>query len=357
MKIGVDAGMLGITDERLQVGVWRVAKELLTQLGKIDQVNSYILYSFHPIPKQVMKLFGTSMVNCVLSPSLGWMQIRLPLELMMHPVDVFLGLSQALPRTHAKTIGFVYDLGFITNPELYPDSKGKLKRQTNDLANSADALVTISTSMKREIVNQYAYPESRIHIAYPSIAQAFTLTGVRYMHPRPYFLCVGSFKRGKNIPTLIRAFSRYLISVGKPVDLLLVGSSYWQDPEIVETILSEHVGDHVIIKGYIKDDELATLYRGAIAFVCPSFIEGFGIPFIEAMASGIPVIGSSIPTLVEVVGDAGIFVDPNNVDELSLAMEKITNGKTLREKLVKNGKKRVKSYSGSDMVKTVLSLL
>lgn len=357
MKIGVDAGMLGIKDERLKVGVWRVAKELLTQLGNIDKINTYILYSFHPIPMQVMKLFGNSMVNRVLSPSFGWMQVRLPIELYMHPVDVFIGLSQALPKTNAKTIGVVYDLGFVKHPDFYPDSALKLVRQTEYLTSHSDAIVTISESIKGEIVTFCDYPESRIHVASPSIGETFTETGHKYVHTRPYFLCVGSLKRGKNIPTLIRAFSRFLEITRKSIDLILVGSMYWQDTKIVETILSEKIGDHVIIKGYVKDGELASLYRGAVAFVCPSIIEGFGIPFVEAMASGIPVIGSSIPVLKEVVGDAGILVEPHDSDALAMAMEKVATGKTLRETLIKKGKVKAKQYSWQKMAKTVYDLL
>lgn len=357
MKIGVDAGMLGVTDERLHVGVWRVAKELLTQLGHMDKVNTYILYSFRPIPKVVMKLFGSLMVNSVLSPSVGWMQVRLPIELFLRPVDVFIGLSQALPRVSTKTIGFVYDVGFLAHPNLYPDSSEKLIHQSEHLARTAGAIVTISEAIKEEIEKVYEFPAGCIHVATPSVGEGFSLTGDIYAHPRPYFLCVGSFKRGKNIPTLIRAFSHFLKSTKMPTDLILVGSSYWQDPQIVRTIQEEKIEDHVIIKGYVKDAELAMLYRGAVAFVCPSLVEGFGIPFVEAMASGIPVIGSSIPVLKEIVGDAGLLVDPQDSDALAMAMEKVATGKTLRETLIKKGNAKAKQYSWQKMAKIVYDLL
>ena len=357
MKIGIDAGMLGITDERLEVGVWRVAKELLTQLGRQDKLNTYILYSFRPIPKEVMQSFGHSMTNRVLSPSIGWMQVRLPLELLLHPVDVFIGLSQALPMTTTKAIGVVYDLGFVKQPELYPDSSAKLVSQTEHLASTADTIVTISQAIKKEIADTYQYPAGRIHVAYPGVGEAFVSTGKTYVHSRPYFLCVGSFKRGKNIPTLIRAFAMYQRRAKTPIDLILVGSSYWQDPAIVDVIHQEKIGDNVIIKGYVKDQNLAPLYRGAVAFVCPSLVEGFGIPFVEAMASGIPVIGSSLPVLEEVVSDAGVLVDPQDADALAVAMEKVANGKTLSETLVKHGRARVKKYSWEHMAKTILDLL
>lgn len=357
MKIGVDAGMLGITDERLKVGVWRVAKELLTQLGKMDTVNSYILYSFHPIPKEVMKLFGNSMVNRVLKPSFGWMHVRLPIELLLRPVDVFIGLSQALPRTSAKTIGFVYDVGFLKHPDLYPDSSDKLIRQSEHLASTAGTIVTISEAIKQEVVKVYEFPANRIHVAHPGVSEEFISAGSKYVHPRPYFLSVGAFKRGKNIPTLIRAFAAYLRRTKNPTDLILVGSSYWQDPSIVEIIQSQGVSDHVIIKGYVSDTDLVPLYRGALAFVCPSLVEGFGIPFVEAMASGTPVIGSSIPALNEVVGDAGVLVDPNDPSEIAKAMEKVVSGKTLQESLIKKGKAKAKQYSWQKMAKIVYDLL
>src|SRR5438034_10973470 len=98
MKIGVDAGCLGIKDDRLKVGVYRVAVELLRQLGKIDKANRYYLYSFYPIDKKLMESFGPRMSNVLVVPSRGWMRIWLPFRILSQRPDVFLGLNQALPR-------------------------------------------------------------------------------------------------------------------------------------------------------------------------------------------------------------------------------------------------------------------
>src|SRR5512135_3099950 len=111
MKIGVDAGTLSITDERLKVGVYKVVCNLLRFLGKADKENTYLLYSFDPIDRGVMKQFGARMENRVLHPKRGWSTIRLPLELRMKPVDLFLGLAQTIPSTSKRNIGFVYDVG------------------------------------------------------------------------------------------------------------------------------------------------------------------------------------------------------------------------------------------------------
>src|SRR3989344_1942694 len=102
MKIGVDAGALSIRDERLKLGVYWVNVNLLRELGKIDRKNTYYLYSFTPIDPELMESFGSRMVNKMLQPKVGWFSLRLPLELKLHPVDVFLGLSQAVPQSGAR---------------------------------------------------------------------------------------------------------------------------------------------------------------------------------------------------------------------------------------------------------------
>src|SRR3972149_3375119 len=133
MKIGVDGGALSITDDRLKVGVYRVVYNLLRELGKINTENTYYIYSFIPIEREVMKQFGPRMINKVLRPQKGWFSLRLPLELSLNPVDLFLGTSQAVPSSTSHNIGFIYDLGFLYYPDAYPGSYEKLKKQTREL--------------------------------------------------------------------------------------------------------------------------------------------------------------------------------------------------------------------------------
>src|SRR5690348_10387687 len=144
MIIGVDAGALSIRDERLRVGVWRVTFNLLAQLSKLDPKNEYRLYTFLPIDKEVMQALGANIKNVVIRPAIGWSKIGLPLELKRHPVNIFLGLSQMIPKSSARNIGFIYDLGFIHYPQAYPGSLRKLKKQTEQVAERSDRIITIS---------------------------------------------------------------------------------------------------------------------------------------------------------------------------------------------------------------------
>lgn len=342
MIIAVDAGMLGIADDRLKVGVYTVCVNLLQQLGKIDTTNSYTLYSFDPIDRELMKSFGPRMVNKVLRPKFGWFSFRLPLELALHPSDIFLGLGQGIPISRSKSIGFIYDLGFIHHPELYPGSAEKMTNMTGDMIKRSSHIITISRAVKDDIVHTYHVDGNNISVAYPGVDPLFTPTGKAYVAKHPYFLYVGSLKLGKNIPTLIRAFAQFREKYD--YDLYIAGSDYWLDPAIDEAIGTFHVQENVKRLGYVSNADLATYYRGAVAFVSPSFVEGFCLPAVEAMASGCPVIVSDISVFQEVIGAAGMFVDPKDADMLTESMYAMED-KKIRTAFMNKGLAQSKKYT------------
>jgi glycosyltransferase involved in cell wall biosynthesis len=356
MKIGVDAGALGVTDERLKVGVYRVISNMLRVLGELDDTNQYYLYSFDPIDPSLMREFGPNMENRVLWPVKGWFRLRLPMELRLHPVDLFLATSQALPRTTTKTIGFVYDLGFLHHPSSYPGSCRKLVRQTKRLVQRADAIITISKSVKKDIEATYERTDS-VSIAYPGISNVFTKYSHFHPDSRPYFLFVGALKKGKNIPTLIRSFAQFLSTEKMPYDLIVVGGDYWRDKNITSACRALRLQGRITFAGYVTDEKLAHYYRGAVALVSPSLHEGFCLPAVEAMASGCPVIGSKAPAMPEIIGKAGLLVNPHSVSEIAGAMAKVAGSKKLRTSLVQKGIIRSQKFSWETFGKSVLRVI
>ena len=142
----------------------------------------------------------------------------------------------------------------------------------------------------------------------------------------------------------MNAFAELLRKSKKKFDLYLVGGDYWKDPAIDQSIELNNLTDRVRKFGHVADSELPALYRGAIAFVSPSLHEGFCIPAVEAMACGCPVIGSSQGAMKEIVGDAGLIVNPNNVDDLVSAMERMSDEK-VRKSFLRKGIIRAKKYS------------
>lgn len=345
MIIGVDAGALSVTDDRLKVGVYRVVFNLLKELGCLDKKNTYRLYSFLPIEEGILNDLGQSMTNVVL-PQKGWFKIWLPLELRRRPPDVFLGLSQALPSFAKRTIGFIYDLGFLHYPKAYPDSLIKLKKQTEDLVKCADHLIVISQAVADDVKKQYKVDSL---VSYPGVDARFKQTGEKYNSKNPYFLFVGALKRGKNVPTLLRAFVEFLKTSRKKYDLLLIGGDYWFDPAIVPT-------NRVKRLGFVPDADLPKYYRGAVALVVPSIWEGFCLPVVEAMACCCPVIASSAGALPEITRSAGILVDPLDTESLANAMRQISTNIALRKTLAGRGKLRAKQFSWSKMAKSITSL-
>lgn len=330
MIIGVDAGCLGVSDDRLRVGVYRVVYHILQELGAQDTTNIYRLFSFNPIDTSLLKSFGPRMTNVVLRPTALWFTARLPLELIRHPVDLFLGVSQAIPYGAKKSIGWIYDVGFLKVPDAYPDTRTRLARQTETLVQRATHIVTISHSVKDDICKTYAIDDSKIQVSYPGVDPEFGLHGKKFIGTHPYVLFVGSLKKSKNIPMAIRGFARFLSHQHILYDFLLIGSNYWLDPEILDTVRSLGLSKRIKFMGYKPDIDLPMYYRGAVTLLSPSLWEGFCLPAVEAMACGCPVIGSTAGSQPEIIGKGGICVDPNDEISISTALEKLCTPETRR---------------------------
>lgn len=356
MIVGVDAGALSVRDDRLKVGVYRVTLNLLKHLSLIDTTHEYRLYSFIPIDKETMKLFGSNMRNVIVRPAVGWSQIQLPLELRRHPVDVFLGLSQMVPSTNAKKIGLIHDVGFLSYPDLYEYTRRKLKNQTDALVRRSDIVIAVSKATKCDILSHYDIASNKISVCYEGIDERFVPGGEIYKSKNPYILFIGALKKQKNIPVLLQSFRIFLDISKKTYDLFLVGGDYWVDPEIKETIARLHLQKRVQIMGYVKDIDVPKYYRSALAFASPSLIEGFCLPAVEAMASGCPVICSSVGAFPEIVGKAGILTDPTDVDMLAKTFLRVSENRTLRLKMRKHGLKKSKQFTWQTFASNVYAL-
>jgi len=357
MKIGVDVGALSITDDRLKLGVYWINVNLLRELARIDTRNTYNLYSFSPVDSPILRELAPSMQNIVLKPQKGWFSLRLPLEMFIHPVDVFLGLSQGIPPSHSRNIGFIYDLGFLHNPHAYPGSKKKLEELTETVIQRSNTIVTISQIVKDDLVNRYYVDPNKIVVAYPGVDEIFTPVGKMFRSKTPYFLFVGALKPGKNVPTILKTFARFLEATKKNYYLHLVGSDYWKDSQIDDVIHQLKLENKVQRHGYIADQELAQLYRGATAFVSPSLYEGFCLPAVEAMACGCPVIGSTAGAFPEVVGENGILVSPTDTDALASAMTTLANDSKARKMYSERGIQQSKRYSWEKFAKQVYEII
>lgn len=357
MIIGVDCAVLGIKNSKDRGGIYSLSKVLLEQLGKIDKKNEYILYSFYPIDKKIMSLFGKSMKNVVVKPSKGWVDIWMPLKLDKDKPDIFIGLSQAIPRKipffyYPKTIALMYDLGFEKMPEMYSEFPKRLKRNSKYAAINSNILISTSKSSKRDMVSLYKINSSKIKVLYPNIENVFSNKGSKFKNSNPYFLFVGAFKKSKNLTNIIKAFLYFSEKSKTRYDLILAGG---EGEEIKILTDSKNLG--IKIMGFVDDTTLGALYRGATAFVSPSYYEGFGMTFLEAMKSGCPVIGSNKGSIPEVVSDAAILTSPNNYKKIADEMIRLSLNKKIQDNLSKAGIKRSKDFSSVVFARNILDVI
>ncbi len=345
MTIGVDAGALCVQDDRLKVGVYRVILRLFQGLSSLDEMNDYRLYSFAPISDNIMKTLSSNMASFVLKPQKGWFQVRLPLSLLIHPVDLFLGVSQAVPVGFQTNIGFIYDLGFLHYPSAYPHSYHHLAKRTKELIHRSDHIITISETTKQDICQMYHVQSEKITVAYPGVDERFSRDGKAFQGTLPYFLHVGSLKPGKNIPVVIRAFHEFLKRSNKRYLLLIIGGDYWMDKEIFQTIQQEGMEYYVRFLGYVPDNLLSHYYRGASAFVTASLTEGFCLPVMEAMACGCPVVATKSAVFPEIIPEQHMLVEPNDIHALAQAMTDIITNDSLRNVSIASGLAKASEFS------------
>ncbi len=214
-------------------------------------------------------------------------------------------------------------------------------------------VLTVSEYSKREIVDWAHISEEKVINVGNGIGPPFGLDGPRHAPGYDYLLYVGSRKPHKNLPRLLRAFA--ISGVRKDVRLVLVSGS--SDTALENEIARLGLSGVALCRTCTSDGELAALYRGALAFVFPSLYEGFGLPPLEAMACGTPVLGSEAAAIPEILADAGLLVDPFNVEEIAEAIRRLVRDSGLRESLRRKGPERAKKFTWVDSARRVFEVL
>jgi glycosyltransferase involved in cell wall biosynthesis len=285
----------------------------------------------------------------------GWMQGRVSWEMRKRTPNVLFvpaqGLPRLVPNDRAKrqaTVATVHDIGFLHRPDVYP-AKDRLRLQaiTNRTVKKATHLITVSEFSKRELMKQYQLPSERISVTplaantavyYPRAKKEVAEVLNKHRLGPHYFLWVGRLDKKKNLETLLHAFTQFKEhqGMGDPFELVLVGSPGFGFEGIKRVWESSSVARQIRHLGYLPEQEIAALMTRASAYVFPSWYEGFGIPNVEAMSCGAPLIISDIPAHREVVGDAAWYVSPNDPSAWARLFKKIVDdpkqGDLLREK-------------------------
>ena len=373
MRIGIDAGVLF----KERSGVGQYVNHLLNALGAVDSKNEYRLFydSFgQPIPclpRFPYPNFSCQRVLCAikfLKLASGLGRWRLPgLSQLFGSTDVFHWPNYLLiPGSSRKHVITIFDLTFFLFPSYHPPSRVRAYSAGIPCsASQADAVIVISQHTKRDVMKHLRIPEEKIHVIYGAASPRFHPISPHDGEPilskyslrlGEYVLYVGNIEPRKNIIRLLEAYCKVMKRWRYLFPLVLAGGQGWRNDGIYKRAEELALGRDVKFLGYVSDDDLPALMSGAALFVYPSLYEGFGMPPLEAMACGTPVITSNASSLPEVVGDAALLVDPHDVEGLAEAMHQVLRKSELREEMRKEGLARAKLFSWEETARETLNV-
>lgn len=361
MQIALNAQLIHTGDGYRSAGVSGYSLHLLRALGqlRLDGQLGHTLHAFVNAPGLVMPGVELRQSSLPLENPLArivWEQSALPLELSRHGDALVHGLVNVLPLTAATPgVVTVHDLSFVRTPKALPRAKrAYLDALCRRSVAKARHVIAVSGQTATDLMAYYQTPARKITMIHNGVGEEFTpeaplgASSTVDARPERYLLYVGTLEPRKNLPLLVSAFGHWR-SVTSPdnrdIRLVLVGGKGWGFEEIFEMVKGLGLEHAVEFPGFIPAADLPGWYRNAIAFIYPSKFEGFGLPVLEAMASGTPTIVSRTPSLLEVAGDAALTFPSDDAVALADAIELVVEQDALRSELGRLGIARAARFS------------
>ncbi len=271
-------------------------------------------------------------------------------------VDIIHGTNYSVfPYPQSRKVITIYDLAFLRYPQYLDSVAANYGKKVKKCLQWTDLIIAISESTKRDIIQYLDIPPEKIWVTplasryTPDYLSQLPLDAVKksinYDFNQPYILFVSTIEPRKNITTLITAFNYLKQKHGIPHNLLLIGKPGWRYEPIFESIKNSPYNQNIYHLDYLSDQAVAFCYSRADVFAYPSYYEGFGLPVLEAMTLGTPVVTSNVSSLPEVAGNAALTIDPNQPIQLAEAIYKVINDNLLRQELIEKGKHQAQQFS------------
>jgi glycosyltransferase involved in cell wall biosynthesis len=391
MHIGIDISRLGVS---ARTGTEHYTYELLAALAQLDRTSPYTLYCNRP-PAHLPPL-GPNMALRAIPASRLWTHYRLSREMLMRPPDLLFVPAHVLPLARPRrSVVTIHDLGYERFPQAHPRAQRLyLRLSTLWSARAATRVIAISGATRHDLVARYGVPPAKIDVVHHGLSPRFrpepsperqAAAQARYGIRPPYFLYIGTVQPRKNLVRLIEAFvstreirdwglaaSASVSTISEPfrqsrtsdlqspvsdLQLVIAGKRGWLSEPIERRAAELGGADSVHFTGYVEDDDVPALLSGALAFVFPSLYEGFGLPVLEAMACGAPVIAANTSSLPEVAGDAALLVDPIDTVAIARAMRDLTASPALRDELRGKGFARAAQFTWERCARETLEVL
>ncbi len=360
MRIAIDARKLR------DYGIGTYVRNLLRHLARIDRTTEYVLLCQPGDTELPAQLGGNFRVVPERAGAYSVReQVTVPLDLWRERVDLFHAPHYVLPPlVPCKAVVTIHDCIHLRFPQYLPNRLAYAYARASlwSAAHRASRVLTVSEASRRDILRYFHVPESKVEVIYnatderlgePPGTDEMQQVQERYQLYNPFALYAGNIKPHKNLERLIEAF--HLLRKGglERVRLLIIGDEISRYAALRRAVHVHKLHQYVRFLGFVPDKTLACLYRLAAVFVFPSLYEGFGLPPLEAMASGTPVITSKVSSLPEVVGDAALLIDPYDPGAIADAMRRVLTEPALAEDLRRRGLERVGHFSWERSVRRV----
>ena len=381
MRIGIDCRTILHPEKGEGAGIGHYTYQLVRHLLKIDKKNTYFLFFDRSVQKRRIDKFKQKNVFIRFFPFSQYKQLMpaglthllVDATLDGEKLDVFHSPTLSLPRSYqGLSVVTVHDLAFYKFPELTPPQKSHaLKTIIPNVLKEAKKVIAVSKSTAKDLQEIFNLDTKKIEVIYHGVDQRFfkkrTLSEIKkirqkYKVNKKYLFFLGTLEAKKNVIRIIEAYERFRDGLARALpglekkikidqnvfskyQLVLAGARGFDFKKIKKKISnSEHKKD-IILPGYVEADDLGLLFSGASLFLFPSLYEGFGLPILEAMAKGIPIISSNISSISETTQGTAILVDPYNVAQIAQAIYTLLGDKTLQKRLTTKGQRRVKSFT------------
>jgi len=378
MNIGID--VTSVVNQK--AGIARYAKNLVLNLLKIDRENHYLLYSFFGndqrklapllnIPVAVKDADCDFRLYDYQPQSLKTLLFLLRLihktaDSFIKEADIFHSPDFMWPASAKKpSVITIQDLVFLKFPQFFTwKNRTNMKSLARLSAKNAKAIICTSDSSKNDVIDLLRIKEEKIFVVHlgvdeifkPAAAQKIEEAKERFQLPENYVLALGTIEPRKNLKRLLQAFLELKKDKSFEHKLVIAGEKGWRYKDFFEELNNPDIAEEVMLTGHIDDNDLPAVYSGASVFVYPSLYEGFGLPPLEAMACGTPVVCSDTSSLPEVAGEAALLVNPLETRAIAEAIKKILDDDTLAKDLSQKGIQQAKKFTWKQTAQKTLDV-
>ncbi|MDO9464749.1 MAG: glycosyltransferase family 1 protein [bacterium] len=378
MRIGIDGRCL--VGE--QAGIGKYAHNLIKALVELDKSNEYFLY-FNVVRnrekeklRQRCFISGARMTNRILTVPHRFTRIcdfvmdrlAIPWALRRDKIDLFFSPTFCsvinLP-SETRMVVTVHDVIYRLYPDFFPDYTKRRLKALGETLIRANKIIADSESTKRDILKFFGVQANNIVVVYPGVSDSFHVVNdtkligsirQRYNLSEPFMLFVGTLEPRKNLVGLIEAYSKLRKTMDLKHKLVIVGRKGWDYHPIFRRVEELKLRQDILFLGYLPEEDLPFLYNCADLSVYPSIYEGFGLPPLEAMACGCPVVTSNTSSLPEVVGEAAVLVNPQDIDDIAWGIRQVLEDLERKRDLIRKGLRRSRLFSWSKAARETLAI-